>query len=178
MTKYIILDRDGVINQDSLAYIKSPEEFILLPGSTAAIGRLTSAGYRIAIATNQSGIARGYYDEQQLDAIHAKMLAAITADGGQIDIIKYCPHMPNSCACRKPAPGMLLAIAAFWNCSLQQIPVVGDRISDIEVALAVGATPLLVRSNMTDFNALANYPSIPSYVSLAECVNDLLDVAV
>jgi D-glycero-D-manno-heptose 1,7-bisphosphate phosphatase len=173
--KLIILDRDGVINEDSLHYIKSPEEFILIPGSCEAIARLTAAGYCIAIATNQSGIARGYYDEQQLDAIHDKMMHNIQAAGGYIDFVRYCPHMPDAgCACRKPQPGMLLDIAKHFNCSLENVPFIGDRVSDIQVAEATGATPLLVLSSMTDQEALKDYPHVPVFDSLAHCVHVLL----
>ena len=100
--KLIILDRDGVINQDSIHYIKSPDEYILLPGSCEAIARLTRAGYTVAVATNQSGIARGFYDEAQLAAIHEKMMLSVRAVGGEIALILHCPHMPEAgCACRK-----------------------------------------------------------------------------
>ena len=145
MKKLIILDRDGVINQDSLHYIKSPDEFILLPGSCEAIARLTGAGYIVAIATNQSGIARGYYDEVQLAAIHDKMISSVQAVGGRIDFVIHCPHMPDAgCDCRKPKPGMLLAIAKHFDCPLLGVPFVGDRVSDIQTAESVGALPRIV----------------------------------
>lgn len=176
MNKFIILDRDGVINQDSWSYIKSPDEFIFIPGSADAIARLTKAGYRIAVATNQSGIARGYYNEEILAAIHRKMLSQIEAVGGHIEIIEFCPHMPNSCTCRKPQPDMLLSIAKHWQHSLKNVAFVGDRISDIQVAKAVGATPVIILSNMTDRRALADYPEVPQFASLADfvdiCLND------
>ncbi|NCX96883.1 MAG: HAD-IIIA family hydrolase, partial [Chitinophagia bacterium] len=106
--RVVILDRDGIINQDSLHYIKSLDEFIFLPKSAEAIANLTKAGYKVGIATNQSGIARGYYSHQTLKAIHAKMLEGINAVGGKIDAIEYCPHAPvEACSCRKPEPGML-----------------------------------------------------------------------
>lgn len=172
----IILDRDGIINQDSPYYIKSPDEFIMIPDSAAAIARLTAAGFQIAVATNQSGIARGYYDEKILAAIHAKMIAAVEAAGGRIDNIQYCPHMPDfGCQCRKPKPGMLQAIATFFNCSLEGVPFVGDRVSDIKAALAVGARPLLVMTPMTDKVDLSKaYPEVPVYTSLATSVDALL----
>lgn len=173
--KLIILDRDGVINQDSLHYIKSPEEFILIPGSCEAIARLTAAGYCIAVATNQSGIARGYYDEQQLTAIHDKMMKSVQAAGGHIDFVRYCPHLPDAgCACRKPQPGMLLDIAKHFNCSLEGIPFIGDRVSDIQVAESTGAIPFIILSSMTDREALKAYPHVPVFDSLAHCVNVLL----
>lgn len=174
-TKLVILDRDGIINQDSLHYIKSPDEFILLPTSVQAIARLTAAGYQIAVATNQSGIARGLYDKAQLDAIHAKMLAGVERAGGRIDVIEYCPHMPDAgCACRKPEPGLLLNIAQRLNCSLLQVPFVGDRISDIQAAEAVGAKPIMVLSSMTDHRAIKEYSHVPVFHSLADYVQELL----
>jgi len=175
MNKVIILDRDGVINQDSLHYIKSVDEFILLPGSVEAIARLTAAEYRIAVATNQSGVTRGYYDEQELAAIHQTLLTSVSAAGGFIEIIEYCTHMPEAgCFCRKPNPGMLLAIAQRFNCSLTNVPFVGDRVSDIQAGIAAGATPLVVLSPMTDRVGLAAYPNVPIFSSLAACVESLL----
>lgn len=175
MTKLIILDRDGVINQDSLHYIKSPDEFILMPTSVNAIVRLNAAGYRVAVATNQSGIARGLYDEAILADIHAKMLASVQAAGGHIDLVVHCPHMPDAgCSCRKPRPGLLEQIAKRLNVSLINVPFVGDRVSDIIAAEAVGAKPIMILSSMTDRVALAAYPHVPVYDSLADYVDDLL----
>ncbi|GGI79144.1 D-glycero-beta-D-manno-heptose 1,7-bisphosphate 7-phosphatase [Legionella impletisoli] len=175
MTKLIILDRDGVINQDSMQYIKSVNEFKLLPGSVRAIAMLSKAGYRIGVATNQSGIARGYYDKAQLEAIHEKMITHVREAGGSIDIIEYCPHMPDyGCTCRKPSPGMLIAIAKHFNEKLLGVPFVGDRISDIQAAETVGAKPLLVLSNMTDRIGLNAYPHVPVFNSLLECVETYL----
>ncbi len=171
----IILDRDGVINQDSLQYIKSPDEFVLLPGSVDAIARLTKAGYLIAVATNQSGIARGYYDAAQLAAIHNKMQGLVNAAGGRIDKIEYCPHMPDSgCLSRKPNPGLLKRIAEFYGCSLNNVPFVGDRVSDIQAAEAAGAIPVMVLSSMTDRVALAAFPHVPVFHSLADYVDSFL----
>lgn len=175
MNGLIILDRDGVINRDSLDYIKSPDEFHWLPGSLDAIVRLTQAHYRIAIATNQSGIARGLYSHDQLTAIHTKLLEGVHDAGGRIDVIEYCPHLPDfGCICRKPAPGLLQAIANRLGCSLNKVPFVGDRITDIQAARLVGATPIVVLSTMTDKLALQAYPDVPVYPSLACYVDDLL----
>lgn len=175
MTKLIILDRDGVINQDSLEYIKSPEEFRLLPGSVEAIAKLTQAGYKIGIATNQSGIARGLYDEATLRSIHDKLLTHVYGAKGRIDVIEYCPHMPDAgCNCRKPKPGMLQAIAQQLNCDLQWVPFIGDRITDIQAAEAVSAKPMVVLSQMTDQDGLRNYPHVAQFASLQECVHHLL----
>ncbi len=173
--KLVILDRDGVINQDSIHYIKSPDECVLLPGSCAAIACLTAAGYKVAVATNQSGIARGYYDESQLAAIHEKLLKNVQKAGGCIDFIIHCPHMPDSgCACRKPAAGMLLTIAKHFNCSLMNVPFIGDRVSDIQAAEAAGALPMMVLSPMTDRISLETYSYVPIFTSLAQCVDKIL----
>lgn len=177
MNKLIILDRDGVINQDSFNYIKSPDEFILLPGSCEAIACLTSEGYKVAVATNQSGVARGLYDEAQLAAIHAKMISCVQSAGGCIDFIIHCPHMPDAgCHCRKPKPGMLLTIANHFNCSLSKVPFIGDRVSDLQAAKAAGALPYMVLSPMTDQEGLAPYHDVPVFTSLVQCIDALLKV--
>lgn len=175
MNKLIILDRDGVINQDSLHYIKSVDEFLLLPGSVEAIAKLTAAGYQIAVATNQSGVSRGYYDESELAAIHHKLYNCMLAAGGEIAKIEYCTHMPDAgCFCRKPQTGMLLTIANHFNRTLNGVPFVGDRVSDIQAAYAAGAQPIIVLSPMTDRVGLAAYPEVPVFNSLAQYVDSLL----
>lgn len=175
MTKIILLDRDGIINKDSLHYIKGVNEFILIPGSVEAIAALSAAGYKIGIATNQSGVSRGLYTEQELLAINNKMIQAIEAVGGHIDAIEYCIHLPEEgCDCRKPQPGMLHALAKKLNCSLHNVPFVGDRVTDIQAALTVGAQPIVVLSSMTDRDALKAYPRVPIYDSLAQYVQNLL----
>lgn len=176
MMKLILLDRDGVINQDSLDYIKSVDEFILIPDSVEAIARLTDAGYKIGVATNQSGVSRGLYTEAKLAAIHRKMIQAVCSAGGRIDAIEYCIHLPNeNCSCRKPQPGMLNLLAKHFNCSLDGVPFVGDRVSDIQAALAAGASPVMVLSSMTDRIGLTFYPDVPIYDSLTDYVDQLLN---
>ncbi|HVC12238.1 MAG TPA: D-glycero-beta-D-manno-heptose 1,7-bisphosphate 7-phosphatase [Burkholderiales bacterium] len=143
--KLIILDRDGTINHDSDQYIKSPAEWKPLKGSLEAIARLTQAGYRIVVATNQSGIARGLFDMTTLNAIHDALHRAVNQAGGRIDAIFFCPHAADSnCECRKPKPGMLREIAKRLNVSLDGVPVVGDALRDLQAAAAVGARPILV----------------------------------
>ncbi|MFJ2983731.1 MULTISPECIES: D-glycero-beta-D-manno-heptose 1,7-bisphosphate 7-phosphatase [unclassified Pseudomonas] len=145
--KLLILDRDGVINQDSDAYIKSLEEWIPIPGSIEAIAQLSKAGWTVAVATNQSGIARGYYSLATLEAMHARLRTLVAELGGEVGHIVYCPHGPDEgCACRKPKPGMLLAIADHYHADLRGIWFVGDSKGDLEAALAVGAQPVLVRT--------------------------------
>jgi len=143
----VILDRDGVINYDSDAYIKSPDEWRPIPGSLEAIARLHQAGYKIAVATNQSGLARGYYNLQTLEDIHQKMITLVQRAGGDIDLIEYCPHGPDDhCNCRKPLPGLLQKISSSLAIDLAGVPMVGDSQRDIEAAQAAGAMPVLLRS--------------------------------
>lgn len=144
-SKLVILDRDGVINDDPNGYIKHPDEWQALPGSLEAISLFTQHGFSVAIATNQSGIGRGFYDEAALIKIHEKMLTQCTALGGQIDKIAYCPHHPeDNCGCRKPNTGLLKEIAAHFDCDLTGVPLIGDSRKDIEAALAMGCQPFLV----------------------------------
>lgn len=143
--KLVILDRDGTINHDSDAYIKSPEEWRPIKGSLEGIARLTQAGYRIVVATNQSGIARGLFDTRTLFAIHDTMLRALSQVGGRIDAFFFCPHAAEDrCQCRKPQPGMLLEVARRFNVSLDDTYMVGDALRDLEAAAAAGARPVLV----------------------------------
>ena len=141
----VILDRDGVINADSDDYVKSPDEWHPLPGSLDAIARLCRAGFDVVVATNQSGIGRGLFTVETLEAIHARMRDAVAAAGGHIAGIYYCPHRPeDGCDCRKPAPGLLRRIAADFGQPLDGVPFVGDKLTDAETALAAGAHPIFV----------------------------------
>ena len=175
--KLIILDRDGVINQDSDNFIKSPEEFIPLPGSLEAITKLKNAGYTIAVATNQSGIARGLYDLATLEKMHDKLSTLLSKMGGSIDYIAYCPHGPDdNCNCRKPKPGMYQQIAQHFNISLEGVPVIGDSLRDLQAAQTVKATPYLVKTGKGE-RTLAKgegIDNIPVYENLAAIVDELL----
>jgi len=145
--KLVILDRDGVINYDSDAYIKSPEEWIPLPGSLEAIANLTAAGFTLVVATNQSGVARGYFSEQALGAIHQKMTDTIIAAGGRLAGIFYCPHGPEDhCQCRKPRPGLIRQISERLQIETANAPFVGDSLRDIEAAINGGCRPILVKT--------------------------------
>ncbi|MER1968828.1 D-glycero-beta-D-manno-heptose 1,7-bisphosphate 7-phosphatase [Castellaniella sp. GW247-6E4] len=145
--KLIILDRDGVINHDSDDFIKSPAEWIPVDGSLDAIARLSRAGWRIVVASNQSGIARGLFTMDTLTAIHIRMHQAVADAGGQIDAVFICPHGPHEgCACRKPAPGMLHDIARRLDVPLEGVPVVGDSLRDLQAAVQCGCAPWLVLS--------------------------------
>ena len=143
--KLVVLDRDGTINHDSDRHIKSPAEWKPLPGSLEAIARLSQAGYRVVVATNQSGIGRGLFDTAALNAIHDAMQRAVHRAGGRIDAIFFCPHAADAgCACRKPKPGLLLEVAARMDVDLAAVPMVGDSQRDLEAAAAAGARPCLV----------------------------------
>ena len=143
--KLIVLDRDGVINYDSEQFIKSPDEWRPIPGSLEAISRLNHAGFRVVVATNQSGLGRGLFDMATLIAINDKMHKALAQIGGRIDALFYCPHTADSaCECRKPKPGMLIEIGNRFGVELTGVPCVGDSVRDLQAAAAVDAQPILV----------------------------------
>ena len=143
--KLIVLDRDGVINRDSDQFIKSPDEWRPIPGSLEAIARLNHAGFRVVVATNQSGIGRGLFDMATLNAIHEKMHRALALAGGRIDAVFYCPHTADSdCECRKPKTGMLKEIGVRFGVEMTGVPCIGDSVRDLQAAEAVGAQPMLV----------------------------------
>jgi D-glycero-D-manno-heptose 1,7-bisphosphate phosphatase len=143
--KLAILDRDGVINHDSEHYIKSPAEWRPIPGSIEAIARLHQAGFRIAVATNQSGIGRGLFDMATLNAINDKMMELVFRQGGRIDALFFCPHTATEeCGCRKPRTGMYEEIAARFHTELKGVPAIGDSLKDLQAAESVGAQPILV----------------------------------
>jgi len=145
--KLIILDRDGVINQDSPQFVKNPDEWIPLPGSLEAIARLNQNGWRVVVATNQSGLGRGLFNTQALNAMHAKFRHELARVGGQIDGLFICPHAPHDgCQCRKPLPGLLHAISHRFDIPLKNVPAVGDSLRDLQAAEAAGAQPWLVRT--------------------------------
>lgn len=151
--KLIILDRDGVINKESRDYIKKPEEWLPIPGSLEAIARLAHANYTIVIATNQSGVGRGYYNLAMLEQIHNKMRTEIAKLGGKIDKIYFCPHTPDAnCNCRKPKLGLFEQIAHDYAVELNKLqpPFVGDSLRDVQVALATGCKFFLVTGAYSD----------------------------
>jgi len=177
--KLVILDRDGVINKDSDNYIKTVDEFIPYASSLKAIARLNQANYTVAIATNQSGIGRGYYDETTLAAMHEKLAQQLKPLAGHIDFITYCPHHPEAkCDCRKPKPGLLKQIAQHFNANLNEAIVVGDSLRDLQAAHAVGAHAILVETGKGK-NTLANnnLTNIPVYPQLSDFVEHLLTQA-
>ncbi|TAM43637.1 MAG: D-glycero-beta-D-manno-heptose 1,7-bisphosphate 7-phosphatase [Gammaproteobacteria bacterium] len=175
--KLVILDRDGVINHDSDAYIKSPEEWRPIAGSLEAIARLTREGYRVVVATNQSGVARGLFDMDTLGKIHAKMVDAVRAKGGEIDGIFFCPHGPDDkCHCRKPEPGLYEEIADRLKISLDGVYSVGDSERDVIAARAAAARPVLVRTGKGErtLRKGKNLGEVPVYPDLAAFVDGLL----
>ena len=143
--KVIVLDRDGVINEDCDAYVKSLTEWVPLAGSMEAIARLRQAGYRLVVATNQSGLGRGLLTPDDLNAMHQHLHDRLAELGGYIDAIFFCPHVPEDrCACRKPLPGLLVAMQQRLGVALAEVVVVGDSLRDLEAAWAVGAASALV----------------------------------
>ncbi len=180
MIKLVILDRDGVINHESVYYIKSPEEWIPIPGSLEAIVQLNKAGISVAIATNQSGVGRGYYDLAMLETIHQKMQQSLAKLGGHIDLIEYCPHRPEGdCECRKPKPGLITKILAYFKLDpkITRVPTIGDSLRDLKAAKAVNCEPILVLTGngKSDQFLLPNeLKATPIYANLAEAVHSLL----
>jgi D-glycero-D-manno-heptose 1,7-bisphosphate phosphatase len=177
--RVVILDRDGVINQDSDLYVKSLAEWIPLPGSIDAIARLSHAGYRIAVATNQSGLARGLLRRTDLDVMHQQLRALLAEQGARIEMIVYCPHGPDDgCPCRKPRPGMLIEIARRMSLDLRGIPYIGDSLSDISAARAAGARPWIVRTGKGEQALLTGSNQLEGVMvsnDLAAAVDTLLD---
>lgn len=146
-SKLVILDRDGVINHDSDAFVKSADEFVLIDGSAAAIAFLNRQGFTVVVATNQSGLARGYFTTDDLEAMHDKLRAAVAAEGGEISAIFYCPHGPDDgCHCRKPLPGLIDLIEKEFGVSAAGAPLVGDSLRDLQAGIARGCDPILVRT--------------------------------
>ena len=178
--KLVILDRDGVINYDSDQFVKTPAEWKAMPGSLEAIARLTQAGYRVVVATNQSGIGRGLFDMDTLNAIHEKMHRAVQAVGGRIDAVFYCPHAVDSkCDCRKPKPGMFQRISSCFNIGLSGVYAIGDSLRDLQAAVSAGAIPVLVLTGKGQ-DTRANEP-IPEntliFDDLAQAVDHILTPA-
>jgi D-glycero-D-manno-heptose 1,7-bisphosphate phosphatase len=177
--KLIILDRDGVINQDSDSFIKTPEEWIPLPGSLEAIARLNQAGYRVVVATNQSGVGRGLFAMATLNAIHQKMHTSAQQVGADIDAVFFCPHtQDDNCDCRKPKSGMLLEIAKRFGINLRQesVVVIGDSLRDLQAGFVVGCVPYLVLTGkgQDTLNKGGLPPGTKTYADLAEVVEVLL----
>jgi D-glycero-D-manno-heptose 1,7-bisphosphate phosphatase len=175
--KLIILDRDGVINQDSEQFIKNTTEWKPIPGSLEAIAKLNHAGYRVVVASNQSGIGRGLLDMGALNAINDKMYRVLAQVGGRIDALFYCPHAAEAnCDCRKPKPGMFIDIAQRFNVDLAGVPSVGDSLRDLQAAAAAGAQPILVLTGKgAKTRAAGGLPDgTPVFADLAQAVRHIV----
>ncbi len=141
----IILDRDGTINEDRDDYVRSPEEWMPLPGALEAIARLNHAGWHTVLATNQSGLGRGLFDMAALNAMHVKMQSMLAKVGGRIDAVFFCPHTPDeNCNCRKPMPGLIEQIGQRYGVDLRTVPIVGDSLRDLQAGAAMGCKPHMV----------------------------------
>jgi D-glycero-D-manno-heptose 1,7-bisphosphate phosphatase len=175
--RYVVLDRDGVINYESEQFIKSPEEWRPLPGSLEAIALLNKNGFKVAVASNQSGVARGLFDQAMLAKIHDKMQIMAARHGGRIEAIYYCPHGPQDhCLCRKPKPGLLHSFAKDYEVDLRTVTVIGDSLRDIQAAQNVGALPILVKTG--NGKKTANSPlvtTIPVFENLYAAAQFLID---
>lgn len=180
--KLIILDRDGVINQDSDNYVKSADEWEPIPGSIEAIANLSKAGYTVAVATNQSGIARGFFDEFELAAMHQKMCALVEEEGGQINGVFFCPHAPeDDCDCRKPKIGLIEQIECEFGTNADRLPFVGDSAKDVMCARLAGCTPILVRTGKGEITLAESSKSeldgVAVFNNLKEYVDSLLQAS-
>jgi len=174
--RLVILDRDGVINYDSNAFIKSPDEWKPIPGSLDAIAHLTQSSYRIVVATNQSGIGRGLLDMSAFNAINEKMSKAVNQVGGRIDAVFFCPHtQSDQCNCRKPESGLFKDIAERFCLDLKGTPAIGDSLRDLQAAASVGAIPLLVLTGKgKETQSAGNLPpNTQVYSDLAQAVDNL-----
>ncbi|HEX9450004.1 MAG TPA: D-glycero-beta-D-manno-heptose 1,7-bisphosphate 7-phosphatase [Burkholderiales bacterium] len=175
--KLVILDRDGVINQDSDQFIKNTTEWKPIPGSLEAIAKLNHAGYHVVVASNQSGIGRGLLDMGALNAINDKMYRVLAQVGGRIDALFYCPHAAEAnCDCRKPKPGMFIDIAQRFNVDLAGVPSVGDSLRDLQAAATAGAQPILVLTGKgAKTKAAGGLPEgTPVFADLAEAVRHIV----
>jgi D-glycero-D-manno-heptose 1,7-bisphosphate phosphatase len=174
--KYVLLDRDGVINHDSDDYIKSPAEWLPIAGSLEAIVLLNQHGFKVVVISNQSGIARGYYSLEVLTEIHHKLHNLLAEKGGKIDAVYFCPHAPNdNCNCRKPKPGLFELFSQEKNVQLKNIFFIGDSLTDIKAAQAVAALPLLVKTGK-GLKTLAENPhlNIPIFENLYDATKFIL----
>jgi D-glycero-D-manno-heptose 1,7-bisphosphate phosphatase len=175
--KLVILDRDGVINQDSANFIKNPNEWIAIPGSLEAIALLNQSGFRVVVATNQSGVSRGLFDMATLNSIHDKMHRELLSLGGRIDAVFYCPHSADdNCNCRKPKTGMIKEIGKRFSVDLSQVVGVGDAFRDLQSFSDAGSQPVLVRTGKGEDTLKSN--DLPAntlvFADLSEAVQHII----
>jgi D-glycero-D-manno-heptose 1,7-bisphosphate phosphatase len=176
--RFVAIDRDGVINEDSDDYIKSVAEWIPIPGSIEGIAKLTQAGYRIAIISNQSGLGRGLFDLAALNAIHNKLRDLLLLAGGRVEMILFCPHRPSDrCGCRKPESGLFNQLAERLGFTLQGLPFVGDSLTDIGAGRGAGMEPILVRSGKGE-RTLQAYPQLLHEIRVFRNLKDFADIVV
>jgi D-glycero-D-manno-heptose 1,7-bisphosphate phosphatase len=181
--KLIVLDRDGTINEDRDDFVKSPDEWVPIPGALEAIARLNHAGWHTVVATNQSGLARQLFDTAALNAVHTKMIQALAKFGGRIDAVFFCPHGPDEgCRCRKPLPGLIELIGQRYGVELGAVPLVGDSLRDLQAGAAAGCPPHLVRTGkaglLTDVQVdewRQQVPGTQVHANLAAFAQDLID---
>ncbi|MEM8816668.1 MAG: D-glycero-beta-D-manno-heptose 1,7-bisphosphate 7-phosphatase [Pseudomonadota bacterium] len=175
--RLVILDRDGVINRDSSNYVRSADEWIPLPGSLEAIAKLNAAGYTVGVASNQSGLARGYFDRRALRTMHRKLRRLLAAKGGRIARIEVCPHGPDDgCRCRKPKPGLIERFLKRYAVDPASVLVIGDSLRDLEAAHAAGTKPVLVRTGngrRTETELAGPLQSTPVFDDLAAAARSL-----
>jgi len=177
--RLVILDRDGVINEDSSDYVKTPEQWVPIPGSLEAIARLCRSEYRVVVITNQSGVGRGLYTVDTMNKINARMFELLRQKGGEIDALLFCPHVPDAgCECRKPKPGLFYELARRLKVNLTAVPAVGDSSRDLDAAIAADAQPVLVRTGKGAETAAAiargeyeRFKDVPVYDDLASFVD-------
>ncbi|MGZ4958581.1 MAG: D-glycero-beta-D-manno-heptose 1,7-bisphosphate 7-phosphatase [Methylomonas sp.] len=177
--RYVILDRDGTINIDSDGFIKSPAEWLPIPGSLEAIALLNQHGYQVVVISNQSGVGRGLFDMTTLEAIHAKMRQMAAAAGGNIEAIYFCPHGPDDdCSCRKPKSGLFEAFATDKGVDLTAVYAIGDSFRDIEAALAAGARPILVKTGKGR-KTIHNHPqlNLPIFENLYDAATHIVSTS-
>ncbi len=176
--KLVILDRDGVINEDYDNFIKNPDEWVPIEGSLEAIAALNKNGYRVAVATNQSGVARGLYTVETLDVIHEKMHQALEKVGGNIEAVHYCPHIAeDNCECRKPKSKMVIDIGRQFGTDLKDVPAIGDTLRDLRAFANVGCQPMLVRTGKGEATLTSgNLPdNTMVFADLAAAVQHIID---
>jgi D-glycero-D-manno-heptose 1,7-bisphosphate phosphatase len=172
--RLVIVDRDGVINEDSPDYVRSVDDLRVIDGSLEGLGLLTQAGFSIAVATNQSGIARGFFDVDTLNRMHGALCARAASVGARIDAFAFCPHGPaDRCACRKPAAGLLITLARRFSVGLESTPFIGDSLRDLEAASTAGAIPILVRTG----NGVATANALSGSLKAVRIYEDLRTAA-
>jgi D-glycero-D-manno-heptose 1,7-bisphosphate phosphatase len=175
--KWIILDRDGVINYDSQDYIKAPAEWVAIPGALESIAKLNASGYKVIIVSNQSAVGRGMITSEIAEAIHAKLISELASFGGHIQKAYYCFHTPeDKCLCRKPLIGLLQEAMSDWSIkSFASIPLLGDKSSDMQLAINLAAIPIHIQNPMYTINPLELAKVFKSFVSLEAFTEDWLN---